>query len=116
MSLGIGDWGLGIGDWGLGQSPIPNPQGIPDQTYFPVENIKIPVLAHFGEKDQAIGFSDIESAKKLESKALSAGVKFTLRIWEGADHAFMNVDSPRYDQCTSEKAFAETIEYFRKNL
>lgn len=90
--------------------------GIPDQTYFPVENIKIPVLAHFGEKDQAIGFSDVESAKKLESKALSSGVLFTLKIWEGADHAFMNVDSPRYDQCTSEKAFAETIEYFKKNL
>jgi carboxymethylenebutenolidase len=88
--------------------------GIPDQSYFPVENIKVPVLAHFGELDQLKGFSDVESARNLETKAKNGNVDFSLHVWEGANHAFMNVDSPNYNQEVSIKAQEETLNFFKK--
>jgi carboxymethylenebutenolidase len=89
--------------------------GIPDLSYFKLENIKVPVLAHFGDLDPAKGFSDPESARNLEAKAKEAGVNFTLHMWEGGDHAFMNQDSERYNPDIAAKALQETVEFFRKN-
>ena len=40
--------------------------GVPDLSKVPIANIKVPVLAHFGAKDAAKGFSDPETAHKLE--------------------------------------------------
>ena len=51
-------------------------------------------MAHFGELDKAMGFSDPETGKKIEKEALAAGKKFTLRIWAGAEHAFYNKSRP----------------------
>jgi carboxymethylenebutenolidase len=87
--------------------------GIPDQTYFPVDTVKVPVLAQFAENDQLKGFSDVESAKNLEAKAKAAGVALTLHIWENANHAFMNVNSPNYNKEVAAKAKVETLEFFK---
>ena len=89
--------------------------GIPDQSYFPVDSVKVPVLAQFGENDQLKGFSDVEAARNLETRAKNAGVNLTLHIWENANHAFMNVDSPNYNETVAKKALAETLEFFRNN-
>ena len=71
--------------------------GVPDLTKVPLGNIKIPVLAHFGDKDEAKGFSDPETAYKLEAASKEAGVDFTLHMWS-AGHAFMNQANPKtYD-------------------
>ena len=40
--------------------------GIPDYTKYNLDNIKVPLLLNFGELDTSKGFSDPESAKKLE--------------------------------------------------
>lgn len=40
--------------------------GIPDLNTFKVENITAKVIAHFGSEDPLKGFSDPETAKKLE--------------------------------------------------
>lgn len=90
--------------------------GIPDLNYFQLNNIKAPMLAHFGELDTLKGFSDPESARNLETKAKEAGVNFTLHIWEGGDHAFMNQDSERYNSDIAAKALQETVEFFKKNF
>jgi carboxymethylenebutenolidase len=87
--------------------------GIPDLTKFKLENIKKPILAHFGEKDHAKGFSDAESAYKLEKKAKETGISFTLHMWEGAGHAFMNQDSDHYCAETASKALDESIKFFK---
>lgn len=90
--------------------------GIPDLKTFDVANIKCPVLLNFAELDDAKGFSDPESAKNLAQRMTEKGVDNRLIIWEKAQHAFMNQDSSRFDQETSEKARKETIEFFKKRL
>lgn len=88
--------------------------GIPPLEMFKIENIRVPVLAHFGDLDQIVGFSNPEAAKNLENKAKEAEVDFTLHIWEGGNHAFMNQDSPNYHPEISAKALEETVGFFRK--
>ena len=90
--------------------------GVPDLSKVPLANIKIPVLAHFGDKDEAKGFSDPETAYKLEAAAKEAGVDFTLHMWN-AGHAFMNQASPHsYDPEIARQALEETVQFFRKNF
>jgi carboxymethylenebutenolidase len=87
--------------------------GVPDLTKFDIGNAKCSILAHFGDLDKHAGFSDIATAKNLESVALAKGLNFKLRIWENVDHAFMNQDSPRYNSEAASKALAETVEFFK---
>jgi len=87
--------------------------GVPDQSYFPVENIKCPVLMHVGSKDDLKGFSDPEHCKATKEKAEKAGVKFELIIWEGAQHAFFNQDSERFSKETQEKSLEKTLEFLK---
>ncbi len=51
--------------------------GVPDMTKFDIGNAKCEILAHFGDLDKALGFSDIDTAKKLETIAKDKGCKFT---------------------------------------
>eukprot|EP01006_Ploeotia_vitrea_P032876 TRINITY_DN65068_c0_g1_i3.p1 TRINITY_DN65068_c0_g1~~TRINITY_DN65068_c0_g1_i3.p1 ORF type:complete len:122 (-),score=0.48 TRINITY_DN65068_c0_g1_i3:182-547(-) len=64
--------------------------GIPDLSKATPSNIKNPIVAYFGENDEAKGFSDAESARKLEKTLKDAGVNFTLKMMPGCGHAFMN--------------------------
>jgi len=90
--------------------------GVPDLSKVPLANIKIPVLAHFGDKDEAKGFSDPETAHRLEAAAKEAGVNFTLHMWN-AGHAFMNQANPHsYDPEIARQALEETVQFFKKNF
>jgi carboxymethylenebutenolidase len=90
--------------------------GVPDLTKVNVANIKIPVLAHFGDKDEVKGFSDPETAYKLEKAAKDAGINFTLHMWE-AGHAFMNKANVHcYNEEVAKAALAETVEFFKNSL
>ncbi len=74
------------------------------------------MLAHFGETDEKKGFSDPETAYKLEQLCKDAGVNFTLHMWS-AGHAFMNQSNPHtYDPEIAMQALTETTEFFRKNI
>jgi len=87
--------------------------GVPDLSKFDLGNAKCAILAHFGDLDKAKGFSDPETAKRLEETALAKGCNFRLRMWENVDHAFMNQDSPRYNPEAAAKALSETVEFFK---
>lgn len=87
--------------------------GIPDLTTNDINNITCPVLGIFGEKDDHFGFSDVDSAKKLESTMKDAGKNYSLSIYEGAQHAFMNQDSPRHDPESYKLALAQTVEFIK---
>ena len=91
--------------------------GTPDLSQNHVKNIKCPVLAMYGEHDDAKGFSDVETAKKLESAFKEANLPNTsVKIWPGTGHAFMNVDSKlKYNEETAKLAFAETVEFVKKH-
>lgn len=99
-----------FGDAFNGAAPF---YGIPDLSHFDLGNVKCPILAQFGDLDQAKGFSDPEAAKNLETVAKSKNLNFTLHMWENVDHAFMNQDSHRYHADAAAKALAETVEFFK---
>ncbi|KAL4461616.1 hypothetical protein ABPG74_016240 [Tetrahymena malaccensis] len=90
--------------------------GICDQQTFPVTNIRVPVLAHFGEDDDLVGFSDVQSAKALKLKAHEASVDFRLRTYPQAGHAFMRKESKTYQPQAAAAAFKETVEFFQQQL
>ncbi|KRX06472.1 hypothetical protein PPERSA_05085 [Pseudocohnilembus persalinus] len=90
--------------------------GIPDLNKFPLKNIKVPVLAHFGEKDDMKGFSDQESAQKLQQQAKELKLDFHVKIYPNAGHAFMNSERPDvFKPEIYNIAFQNTVEFFNKN-
>ena len=81
-----------------------------------IGNIKCPCLGHFGETDHAVGFSDPETARKLEVDAKALGVDFTLRMWP-AGHAFMNQANPEtYNAEVAKQSLQETVAFFNKHF
>ena len=91
--------------------------GVPDLSKVDVTKIKCPVLAHFGDKDEAKGFSAPEDAYRLEKACKDGGVNFALHMWENAGHAFMNQSNPHsYNPDVAKAALTETVEFFRKNF
>lgn len=87
--------------------------GIPDQSYFPVKNIKCPVLYQSGSLDYLKGFSDQEHSLKIKEEAVKAGVKYEIKIWEGADHAFMNQDSEKYHKEVAAKSLELSVNWLK---
>jgi carboxymethylenebutenolidase len=78
-----------------------------------VNNIKAPVLAHYGEKDPGVnkGIPDTEAAMKKYNK------RYEYKIFPGAQHAFNNDTSPeRYDAAASKEAWDKTLEFYKKHL
>ncbi len=87
--------------------------GVPDLAKYDIKTVKVPVLAHFGSLDDKPGFSDPETAYKLEALAKEGGVNFTLKMWEGVNHAFMNrARADAYNPEIAEAALKMTIDFF----
>ena len=89
--------------------------GVPDLSKIPLGNIKCPVLGMYGTQDKAKGFSDPDTAKKLEETALAAGVDFKLVMWD-ADHSFMNHNKPAHNPQVFQDALKMTVEFMNKHL
>jgi carboxymethylenebutenolidase len=78
-----------------------------------VKDIKAPLLLHYGGLDTNVnpGIPDWEAALK------AAGKKYTVYIYEGANHAF-NDDTagPRYNKAAADLAWTRTLAFFSENL
>ena len=90
--------------------------GIPDANSFDVSTITIPVQAHFGEKDDIVGFSSPEDAKKLAER-MKNNDKFELHMYP-CGHAFTNPSGPlgTYDKEQCEIALQRLYEFMNKYL
>ncbi len=78
-----------------------------------VAKIKVPMLLHYGELDRFInpGVPDFEAALKAN------GVKYSLHMYAGANHAFNNDTSEaRYNEAAAKLAWQRTIDFFNENL
>jgi len=78
-----------------------------------VKDIRAPVMAHYGEKDQGVnkGIPDTEAAMKKYNKS------YDFKIYPGAPHAFNNDTNPeRYNEAAAKEAWNRTMEFFKKNL
>jgi len=78
-----------------------------------VPKIQAPLLLHYGGLDTRInaGIPAFEEALK------NAGKKYTLHVYEGANHAFNNDTSEaRYHKPTADLAWSRTVAFFKKHL
>ena len=78
-----------------------------------VVKIKAAVQLHYGGLDERInaGIPAYEEALK------TAGIKYELYVYEGAQHAFLNDTAPtRYSPEASKLAWDRTLEFFKKNI
>ncbi|MFZ5973230.1 MAG: dienelactone hydrolase family protein [Bacteroidota bacterium] len=77
-----------------------------------VPNIKAPLLIHYASLDTRVnaGWPDYEAALKENGK------KYTMYMYENANHGFLNDSTPRYDKAAAELAWQRTIDFFKENL
>ena len=75
--------------------------------------LRVPVLAHFAERDRSVKVAD---AKALAAGIEAAGGSIEAHFYS-ADHAFFNDSRPTvYDRGCSEIAWTRTLEFLRKHL
>ncbi|MEM8557514.1 MAG: dienelactone hydrolase family protein [Bacteroidota bacterium] len=72
-----------------------------------------PILGLFGADDQGI---PAESARAFDAALDEVGVPHTIRIFEGADHAFANPSGDRYQPEAAEEAWAMTVNFLEQQL
>jgi len=88
--------------------------GIPDLQKYDLSTIKIPVIAHFGNKDKNKN-TDIEAANRLEEILKKTGVPLSFNKHD-ADHAFMNPTRDGYSQELADKVWVQTIAFLNEYL
>jgi carboxymethylenebutenolidase len=77
-----------------------------------VPRIQAPLLIHYAGLDERVnaGWPDYEAA--LEA----AGKRYTMHMYEGANHGFHNDTTPRYDEDAARLAQERTIAFFDEHL
>jgi len=77
-----------------------------------VKAIQAPLLLHYAGLDQRVnaGIPAYEAALKAHHK------RYTIYVYENANHAFNNDTSNRYDKPAAELAWSRTIAFFKENL
>jgi carboxymethylenebutenolidase len=78
-----------------------------------VEKIRAPLLLHYAGLDERIN----QGIPAFEDALKKAGKRYTLYMYEGANHAFNNDTSQaRYNKQAADLAWARTIAFFKANL
>ena len=75
--------------------------------------LDMPVLGIFGSEDRGI---TVESVHAFETAMRSLGKDVTIKIYEGANHAFANPSGQRYDPQAAEDAWALTVSFLDRHL
>lgn len=77
-----------------------------------VPKIKAAMLIHYAGDDKKInaGIPAFEAALK------KAGIKYTIHMYEGAGHAFMNDTGPRYNKEAADLAWQRTIAFLKEKV
>jgi carboxymethylenebutenolidase len=74
--------------------------------------IKAELLLHYAEHDGRVneGWPAYEEALKAN------GVKYTMHMYEDANHGFHNDTTPRYDEADAKLAWQRTLDFFNRTL
>lgn len=92
---------------------VPCYGGGPDLTEEEARQIRVPVLAIYGELDRGVS---PEVARKRAALMEEAGAEHEMVIYEGAEHAFMNDQRPVYHPEAAEAAWRRILDHFRQTL
>lgn len=89
--------------------------GAPPTKDEDIAKIKAPVLGNYGGDDQGPAPDQV---KAFEAAMKKAGKSIDVKIYEGAGHAFANVNNPwgGYREAAAKDAWARTISFFAANL
>lgn len=98
-------YGTGIHDGKLGKDPDAH-------SLDRAGEIKGELLVIFGKLDPHV---PKEGRDRIEAMLYQAGTKFRIKLYP-AEHAFMRDEGPRYDPESTDSAFAEMVQLFRKVL
>jgi carboxymethylenebutenolidase len=78
-----------------------------------VAKIQAPLLLHYAGNDERINAGIPEYEQALQN----AGVDYTIHMYEGANHAFLNdTNEARYDQEAAELAWSRTVDFLKRHL
>jgi carboxymethylenebutenolidase len=89
--------------------------GAPPTDAAAIAKIKAPVLGNFGGEDKGPAPDQV---KAFESAMKQAGKTADIKIYEGAGHAFANVNNPwgGYREAAAKDAWARSVAFFAKHL
>ena len=89
--------------------------GAPPTDAAAIAAIQAPVLGSFGAEDKG---PTPEQARAFEAALKKAGKTVDIKVYDGAGHAFANVDNPwgGYRKEAAEDAWARTTAFLAKNL
>jgi len=89
--------------------------GAPPTKLEEIEKIKAPVLGTFGAEDKG---PSPDQVKAFEAAMKKAGKSVDIKLYEGAGHAFANVNNPwgGYREAAAKDAWARTLAFFAKHL
>jgi len=89
--------------------------GAPPTDAAAIEKIEAPVLGNFGGEDKGPAPDQVRA---FEAAMKKAGKSVDMKIYEGAGHAFANVNNPwgGYREAAAKDAWARTIAFFATHL
>jgi carboxymethylenebutenolidase len=89
--------------------------GAPPTDPAAIARIKAPVLGNFGGADKG---PSPEQVKEFEAAMKKAGKSVDVKIYEGAGHAFANVNNPwkGYKEDAAKDAWARTVAFLAQHL
>jgi carboxymethylenebutenolidase len=77
-----------------------------------VPNIRAPLLIHYAGLDERVNAAWPAYKAALDA----AGKKYTMHMYEGANHGFHNDTTPRYDEGAAKLAQDRTLAFFNEHL
>jgi carboxymethylenebutenolidase len=77
-----------------------------------VPSIKAPLLIHYAGEDRGIN----ARWPAFETALEAASVRYTMHMYEGAQHGFNNDTTPRYDEAAAKLAWERTVAFFNQHL
>ena len=89
--------------------------GAPPTDAAAIAKIQAPVLGNFGAEDKG---PSPEQVKTFEKAMKAAGKSVDVKIYEGAGHAFANVNNPwkGYREASAKDAWSRTVAFFARHL
>jgi carboxymethylenebutenolidase len=89
--------------------------GAPPTDAAAIERIKAPVLGNFGAEDKG---PSPEAVRAFEEAMKKAGKSVDVKVYEGAGHAFANVNNPwgGYRKEAAADAWKRTLAFFERHL
>ncbi|HVR70878.1 MAG TPA: dienelactone hydrolase family protein [Vicinamibacteria bacterium] len=89
--------------------------GAPPTDAAAVARIRAPVLGNFGGEDKG---PSPEQVRAFEATMKAAGKTVDVKVYEGAGHAFANVNNPwkGYREAAAKDAWSRTVAFFARHL